>query len=296
MAAETAPSADAQYNALVRRVLDTGVPRPTRTGVPALACFGAQLRFCDVGERFPALTGKRVFWRGVVEELLWMLRGCTDATELARRGVHIWDANATPEFLQSRGLDYPAGQLGPVYGSQWRAWESKDGRVVDQLQNVVNQLRRDPTDRRMYVSAWNVGELDRMALPPCHHGFQFYAEPSRDSVGDARWRLSLMWNQRSCDLGLGIPFNIASYALLLSIVARVVNMDVGDLVGSLGDCHVYETHVDALRCQLQRDPSPSPMLSMPAFRSIDEAAACDAGEFRLLNYKPGPRLDMPLAV
>src|SRR5699024_3664625 len=219
------------YEDLLRHVLEHGTPKSDRTGTGTRSVFGHQLRF-DLRAGFPLVTTKRVFLRGVVEELLWFLRGETNARPLQDRGVHIWDEWAGPD-----------GELGPVYGAPWRSWPTPDGRHVDPLAGVLDTLREDPDSRRMIVSAWNVADLDAMALAPCHAFFQFY-------VADGR--LSLQLYQRSADLFLGVPFNIASYALLLQMMAQVTGLKAGDFVHTLGDAHIYLNHLDQVKLQLTR--------------------------------------------
>ncbi len=235
----TAP--DTQYEDLLRRVMAEGTPKPDRTGTGTRSLFGQQLRF-DLDRGFPLVTTKRVHFRSVAYELLWFLRGDSNVTWLRDHGVTIWDEWAGPD-----------GDLGPVYGVQWRSWPTPDGAHIDQISQVLDLLRTDPSSRRMVVSAWNVGEIPQMALPPCHAMFQFY-------VADGR--LSCHLYQRSADLFLGVPFNIASYALLTAMVAQQVDLQVGELVWTGGDCHIYDNHVDQVREQLSRAPFPFPALRL----------------------------------
>jgi thymidylate synthase len=232
------------------------------------------MRF-DLSQGFPAVTTKRLFWRGVVEELLWFLRGSTNAQELAGRGVHIWD-----EWARE------GGELGPIYGKQWRSWPSGDGGHIDQLGQIISQIKRDPMSRRLVVSAWNVAELDQMALMPCHTLFQFYV-----SVGK---KLSCQLYQRSGDAFLGVPFNIASYALLTHLVAQVCGLGVGELVHTLGDAHIYLNHVEQVREQLGREPFEPPTLWLdPEVREID---GFGAEHIRLDGYRCHAAIRAPIAV
>lgn len=285
-------SQEQQYLHLVNEVLDCGNSRPDRTGVGTRSVFGRQLRF-DLSQGFPLLTTKRVFWKGVVEELLFFIRGSTDVKELSAKGVKIWDANTGRDFLDRRGLNhYSEGDAGPIYGFQWRHWnaqylgnqENYQDKGIDQLKTVIERIRTDPYDRRLLVSAWNVEQIDKMALPPCHVMFQFYV---------ANGRLSCLYYQRSCDVGLGVPFNIASYALLTCMIAKICSLQPGDLVASMGDVHVYENHVDALKEQLTRTPRPFPKLTLK-----DEVSTIDdfrADHIRLEHYDPHPPIKMEMA-
>lgn len=290
----TAPHDEFQYLALVQEILDTGVRRDDRTGVGTLAVFGRQMRFSLTGGTLPLLTTKRVFWRGVAEELLWFISGCTDAKVLSAKGVAIWDANASRAFLDGRGLTaYAEGDLGPVYGFQWRHFgaaycnSAADyvGQGVDQLRNVIAALRSNPHDRRILMSAWNPCDLDKMALPPCHVLCQFLVAPEG---------LVCVLYQRSADMGLGVPFNIASYALLTHLVAHVCGLAAKELVVVLGDAHVYRTHVAALREQVTRTPAPFPTLAIDA--AVADIDDCKLGHLTLTGYRPQGGLAMPLAV
>lgn len=266
------------YQDLVRDVLANGEAREDRTGTGTLSVFGRQVRF-DLREGFPLLTTKRVFWRGVVAELLWFLSGSTDARVLQRQGVKIWDAWA--------GED---GGLGRIYGAQWRSWRGADGQVVDQIKEVVRLLREDPRSRRILVTAWNPAELGEMALPPCHCLFQFYV--SSGAFGEPR-RLSCHLYQRSADLGLGVPFNIASYALLTHLLAMVSGMEVGDFVHTFGDLHIYQNHVEGLIGQLEREPRPLPTLTVRPRARLEDFTPDD---LTLEGYCPHDPISLPVSV
>ncbi len=262
-----------QYLDLLTRVLDEGTTKSDRTGTGTLSVFGHQMRF-DLAEGFPAVTTKRLHMRSVTGELLWFLRGATHVGWLQERGISIWDEWADE-----------AGELGPVYGHQWRSWPTPDGRSVDQIAAVIEQIRTNPDSRRHIVSAWNVGDLEAMALPPCHALFQFY-------VADGR--LSCQLYQRSGDVFLGVPFNIASYAMLTMMVAQVCDLEPGDFVHTLGDAHLYLNHLDQARLQLTREPRPLPRLQLnPERRSID---AFDLADLELVGYDPHPGIKAPIAV
>jgi thymidylate synthase len=261
------------YLELLRLVKERGVRKADRTGTGTLSVFGHQMRF-DLGEGFPAVTTKRLHFKSVIHELLWFLRGDTNVRWLQERGVTIWDEWARPD-----------GDLGPIYGAQWRSWPAPDGRRIDQLARVVEELRRNPDSRRLLVSAWNVGELEKMALPPCHVLFQFYV---------AEGRLSCQLYQRSADVFLGVPFNIASYALLTSMVAHVTGLRPGDFVHVLGDAHLYLNHLEQADRQLAREPFPLPALRLnPAVRELD---AFRFEDVEIADYRSHPPISAPIAV
>lgn len=273
--------------------MKSGNRKGDRTGVGTFSKFGKQMRY-NLRESFPLLTTKRVFWRGVVEELLWLIRGCTDSKELSKKKVKIWDPNGTREFLDKGGhTNREIGDLGPIYGFQWRHFGASyvdchadyTGKGVDQLMDVINTIKTKPTDRRIIMTAWNPSDLKQMALPPCHALTQFYV---------ANGELSCQMYQRSCDLGLGVPFNIASYALLTCMIAQVCGLKPGDFVHCLGDAHVYTNHVDALNEQLKRSPRPFPKLKLnPAITNIE---AFSYGDMELIDYKPYKSIKMKMAV
>jgi thymidylate synthase len=260
------------YEQLLARVAATGTHKSDRTGTGTRSLFGQQMRF-DLAAGFPLVTTKRVHLKSVIYELLWFLRGESNVRWLQQHGVTIWDEWADPD-----------GELGPVYGVQWRSWPTPDGRHVDQIAAVLDQLRRDPDSRRLVVSAWNVGEINRMALPPCHALFQFY-------VADGR--LSCQLYQRSADLFLGVPFNIASYALLTHMVAQQTDLDVGEFIWTGGDCHIYDNHTEQVRIQLTRDAYPFPMLQLRRASSIFDY---DFADVQVVGYQHAPAIKAPVAV
>lgn len=262
-----------QYLDLVQHVLDDGTEKGDRTGTGTLSVFGYQMRF-DLNAGFPLVTTKKIHLKSVIYELLWFLQGSTNIQYLQENGVRIWNEWADEH-----------GELGPVYGAQWRSWPAADGRLIDQISRVIEQIRLNPDSRRLIVSAWNVGELDKMALPPCHALFQFY-------IADGR--LSCQLYQRSADIFLGVPFNIASYALLALMVAQVCELKPGEFIHTLGDAHLYSNHLDQARLQLSRIPYPLPkMVINPAVKSIDNFNYQD---FKLVGYQSHPHIKAEIAV
>ena len=262
-----------QYHDLLRLVLDHGKPKQDRTGTGTLAVFGAQARF-PLGEGFPLLTTKKLHVKSIIYELLWFLRGDTNVKYLNEHGVTIWDEWADPN-----------GDLGRVYGAQWCDWRTRDGRSINQIDQVIEQIRTKPDSRRHIVSAWNVGELDQMALPPCHALFQFFVQDGE---------LSCQLYQRSADLFLGVPFNIASYALLTMMVAQVCGLKAGTFVHTFGDLHLYNNHFEQAKLQLSRAPRPLPQMKLnPSVKDIHEFHYED---FELTGYDPHPGIKAPIAV
>lgn len=262
-----------QYLDLMSHVLEKGAKKEDRTGTGTLSVFGYQMRF-DLSEGFPLLTTKKLHLKSIIYELLWFLRGDTNIKYLRERGVNIWN-----EWADANG------ELGPVYGAQWRSWKTADGRAVDQISQVIDQIRRNPDSRRLIVSAWNAGEIPKMALPPCHLLFQFY-------VADGK--LSCQMYQRSADIFLGLPFNIASYALLTIMIAQVCDLEPGEFILTLGDAHLYSNHFEQARLQLEREPLQLPRMKInPSVHSIFEF---DYHDFELVGYEAHPHIKAEVAV
>ena len=262
-----------QYLDLMNHVLKNGTEKSDRTGTGTISVFGHQMRF-DLEQGFPVLTTKKLHLRSIIHELLWFLKGETNTQYLKENGVTIWDEWADEN-----------GELGPVYGSQWRSWPAADGRHIDQIQQVLDQIKKNPDSRRLIVSAWNVGEIDKMALPPCHAFFQFYV---------AEGRLSCQLYQRSCDIFLGVPFNIASYALLTMMVAQVCGLRPGDFVWTGGDCHLYTNHLEQTKLQLSREPRALPKLKINP--DVKDLFAFKFEDFELTEYDPHPHIKAPVAI
>lgn len=262
-----------QYHQLLEHILQNGTKKTDRTGTGTLSVFGYQMRF-NLQEGFPLLTTKKLHTKSIIHELLWFLKGDTNIQYLKENGVSIWD-----EWADANG------NLGPVYGKQWRSWPTPDGKHIDQISQVIHQIKNTPDSRRMIVSAWNVGEIDKMALPPCHAFFQFYV---------AEGRLSCQLYQRSADTFLGVPFNIASYALLTLMVAQVCHLQPGDFVHTTGDTHLYLNHVEQAKLQLSRECRELPQIKInPAVKDIFEFTYND---FELINYNPHPHIKAPVAI
>lgn len=262
-----------QYLDLMRYVREKGTKKEDRTGTGTLSVFGYQMRF-DLEEGFPLITTKKIHLKSIIYELLWFLRGSTNIEYLNKHGVSIWD-----EWADERG------ELGPVYGSQWRSWSSQDGSSIDQISDVISQIKSQPDSRRLIVSAWNVAQIDKMALPPCHTMFQFY-------VADGK--LSCQLYQRSADIFLGVPFNIASYALLVLMVANVTGLKPGEFVHTLGDAHLYLNHLDQVDEQLQRNPFPLPQIKIK--KPMNNILDFDYDDFTLEGYEAHPHISAPVAV
>ena len=262
-----------QYQDLLRHIMNDGVVKHDRTGVGTKSVFGYQMRF-DLSEGFPLLTTKKVHLKSIIYELLWFLNGDTNVRYLQEHGVRIWNEWADEN-----------GELGPVYGHQWRSWPDYKGGTIDQIANVVNQLKHNPDSRRMIVSAWNVAEVDSMALPPCHTMFQFYV---------ANGRLSLQLYQRSADTFLGVPFNIASYALLLQMMAQVTGFEPGDFIHTTGDTHLYLNHLDQARLQITREPRPLPVMKINP--DVKDIFSFRYEDFKLEGYDPWPHIKAEVSV
>ena len=262
-----------QYQDLLRHILATGREKGDRTGTGTISTFGYQMRF-DLREGFPLLTTKKLHLKSIIYELLWFLQGDTNVHYLQEHGVRIWNEWARED-----------GDLGPIYGYQWRSWPDYQGGYIDQIQQIIDQLRRDPDSRRMLVSAWNVAQLDQMALAPCHCLMQFYV---------AEGRLSLQLYQRSADVFLGVPFNIASYALLLMMIAQVTGLEVGDFVHTFGDVHIYRDHLEQVELQLERTPKTLPQMKLnPQIRQLEDFTYED---FELIGYEPYPNIAAKVSV
>lgn len=262
-----------QYHDLMKRILNEGVKKEDRTGTGTISVFGHQMRF-DLSKGFPLVTTKKVHLRSIIHELLWFLKGDTNIQYLKENGVSIWDEWADEN-----------GNLGPVYGYQWRSWPTADGRHIDQISEIIKTLKNNPDSRRIIVNAWNVGEIENMALPPCHAFFQFYV---------ANGKLSCQLYQRSADVFLGVPFNIASYALLTMMVAQVCGLEYGDFVHTLGDAHLYSNHIEQANEQLSRDFRALPTMKINP--EVNDIFAFTYEDFELVDYNPHPHIKAPVAV
>jgi len=314
-----------QYLELLKDILENGCSKGDRTGTGTISVFGRQIRH-KMSEGFPVITTKKMYFKGVITELLWFLRGDTNIKFLHDNDCHIWDG----DYNKSGRTD---GELGPVYGKQWRNWNSSFAEFegvkgVDQIKNLINDLKKNPDSRRLMVSAWNVTEIDKMTLPPCHYGFQVYTKeltlkerfelweklPNKDvmdfpigeltdeqyhkvltDIGVPKRSISLMWNQRSCDFLLGIPFNIASYATLLEILAKEVNMVPDELIGNLGDCHIYSNHIEQVKEQISRTPYKLPTLKFEVTNLLENLMDWKPSDFSILNYESHPAIKAPLS-
>jgi thymidylate synthase len=272
-----------QYLDLLQHILDNGVSKTDRTGTGTMSCFGNQIRF-DLQKGFPMVTTKKLHLKSIVYELLWFLKGETNIKYLNEHGVSIWNEWADEN-----------GELGPVYGKQWRSWEGADGVVVDQISQVIDQIKKTPDSRRLIVSAWNVADLPKMALMPCHALFQFYTSPQPSPNGEGeRRKLSCQLYQRSADVFLGVPFNIASYALLAMMIAQVCDLEVGEFVHTFGDVHLYNNHIEQAKLQLSREPFPLPVMKINA--GVKNIFDFKFEDFMLENYQHHPHIKGEVAV
>jgi thymidylate synthase len=262
-----------QYLGLLRHILHSGTHKTDRTGTGTQSVFGYQMRF-DLQKGFPLVTTKKVHLKSIIHELLWFLKGETNIAYLKEHGVKIWDEWADPN-----------GELGPVYGKQWRSWEGKDGKIVDQVKDLITQIKKNPDSRRLIISAWNVTDLPEMALMPCHTMFQFYV---------AKGKLSCQLYQRSADVFLGVPFNIASYALLTMMIAQVCDLEPGEFIHTFGDVHIYNNHMEQVNLQLSRDPLPLPTMKLNP--DIKDIFSFRFEDFTLENYQSHPSIKAPVAV
>ena len=262
-----------QYQQLLKHILDTGVYKSDRTGTGTTSCFGYQMRF-DLAKGFPLVTTKKVHMKSIIHELLWFLKGETNIAYLKEHGVKIWDEWANEN-----------GELGPVYGKQWRSWEGKDGKIVDQVSELIAQIKKNPDSRRLIISAWNVADLPEMALMPCHTLFQFYV---------ANGKLSCQLYQRSADVFLGVPFNIASYALLTLMIAQVCGLQPGEFIHTFGDVHIYSNHMEQVNLQLTREPFPLPTMKLNP--EVKDIFGFKYEDFILENYECHPAIKAPVAV
>ncbi len=267
-----------QYLNLLKHILTTGADKSDRTGTGTRSVFGYQMRF-DLSKGFPLVTTKKVHLKSIIYELLWFLKGDTNIQYLKENGVRIWDEWANED-----------GELGPVYGKQWRSWQGASGESIDQVSWVVNEIKRNPDSRRLIVSAWNVADLSKMALMPCHNMFQFYTAPGNNG----KLKLSCQLYQRSADVFLGVPFNIASYALLTMMIAQVSDMEYGDFVHSFGDVHLYSNHFQQAELQLSREPYPLPQMKINP--GVKDIFGFKYEDFELLNYQSHPAIKAPVAV
>ena len=285
---------ETQYINLIKHILENGISKDDRTGVGTLSIFSYNMTF-NLRESFPLLTTKKVYWKGVVEELLWFISGSTNSNILKEKGVKIWDGNSSREFLDSRGLShYDQGDIGAGYGFQWRhfgakytnMYDSYEGQGIDQLKDVIYKIKNTPDDRRIIMSAWNPTDLDKMALHPCHIFVQFWVDTNKKELHSQMY-------QRSCDVGLGVPFNIASYALLTCIIAKLCDLTPGDFHYCMGDTHIYKNHIDAMKLQITRDPYNFPKINIKDITDIDSITVDD---IELIDYKYYENIKMNMAV
>ena len=285
---------ESQYINLIKHILENGISKDDRTGIGTLSIFSYNMTF-NLRESFPLLTTKKVYWKGVVEELLWFISGSTDSNILKEKGVKIWEGNSSREFLDSRGLShYDQGDIGAGYGFQWRhfgakytnMYDSYEGQGVDQLKDVIYKIKNTPDDRRIIMSAWNPTDLDKMALPPCHIFVQFWVDSNKKELHSQMY-------QRSCDVGLGVPFNIASYALLTCIIAKLCDLTPGDFHYCMGDTHIYKNHIDAMKLQITRDPYDFPKINIKDITDIDNIKFDD---IELIDYKYYENIKMNMAI
>lgn len=283
-----------QYINLIKHILENGISKDDRTGIGTLSIFSYNMTF-NLRESFPLLTTKKVYWKGVVEELLWFISGSTDSNVLKEKGVRIWEGNSSREFLDSRGLShYDQGDIGAGYGFQWRhfgakytnMYDSYEGQGVDQLKDVIYKIKNTPDDRRIIMSSWNPTDLDKMALPPCHIFVQFWVDTNKKELHSQMY-------QRSCDVGLGVPFNIASYSLLTCIIAKLCDLTPGDFHYCMGDTHIYKNHIDAMKLQITRDPYDFPKIKIKNITDIDNIKFDD---IELIDYKYYENIKMNMAV
>ncbi|PSL46677.1 thymidylate synthase [Chitinophaga niastensis] len=271
-----------QYLSLLQHIIKEGAVKTDRTGTGTTSCFGYQMRF-NLQNGFPVVTTKKLHLKSIIYELLWFLKGDTNTGWLKEHGVSIWDEWADKN-----------GDLGPVYGKQWRSWETRSGEVIDQITVAINTIKNNPDSRRIIVNAWNVGELSEMKLSPCHCLFQFYVTPADTTKGETRGKLSCQLYQRSADVFLGVPFNIASYALLTMMMAQVCNLEAGDFVHTFGDVHLYSNHVEQAQLQLSRQPFPLPVMKINP--DVKDIFSFKYEDFELVNYQFHPAIKAPVAV
>jgi len=295
---ETISKEEQQYIDLIKELLEKNNLRKDRTNVGTISIFGKIMKF-DLSQNFPLLTTKKVFWKAIVEELLWFIRGDTNTKNLSKKGIHIWDGNSSREYLDSVNLkENKEGDVGPVYGFQWRHFgaeysgcdDNYTDKGEDQLMNCIKLIKENPTSRRIIMTAWNPCDIKKMALPPCHMICQFYV----GNLDNAVPTLSCSMNQRSCDMGLGVPFNIASYSLLTCLIAHSCGLEPGEFIYFMGDVHIYSNHIEALKEQIKREIKPFPILKFKCEPKCITEYTID--DFEIINYNPHPALKMEMAV